>query len=403
MNSISTFLLLTVLWQGTALGQEILFGKVISCKDKKPLAFANIVLTRDFSGTTSDENGEFRLALNASDSEDSISISYVGFQTQKLPIATFIKNGNVCLEESSVVLNEIVISTKQLDHTKLFEKFRLIKGDLYAQESETSISEYNLFLKEMAGTASFTKYNYDLSGYSGAVKEFYGRYHSNTPETKHGRKKNLQKEEGNFSHYPVINITHEAAIAYCNWLTDEYNNQKKRKFKKVKFRLPTLQEWQIAALGYYNFQSWNLDENLVEVYMPKDTTMELATGKHITIKATDISYPWYGSYYYRRKIQNHKYCFLGNIKVPENCIPCQIPKVAGDGYSMMGHVADYFPNNIGLYDVVGNVAEMIDQNGKACGGSWDHLPNDCTIRSIANYVKPNSWVGFRVFMEVLEK
>jgi len=397
-------LLLSVFWvYGFTYGQEALVGKVTSCKDKKPLAFANIVLTKDFSGTTSDENGDFRLGLRSSNSNDSIAISYVGFETLKLPVAIVLKNGSVCLEDATVVLSEVVVSTKQLDQTKLFEKFRLIRGDLYAQESETSVGEFNLFLKEMEGTPAFEKYNYDLSGYSGAIKEFYERYHAHTPEPKH-RGRNWRNGEENYAHYPVINIPHEAAIAYCNWLTEEYNNQKKRKFKKVKFRLPTIKEWQIAAWGYSKFQSWNLDENTVQVLVSADTNRMLGgPGKRITISTSDLSYPWFNAYYYRKNPQNSKHCFMGNFKVPENYTPCDLPKVAGDGYSMMGHVASYFPNDIGLYDVVGNVAEMIDQNGKACGGSWDQLPIDCTIRSVATYNKPESWVGFRVFMEVLEK
>jgi hypothetical protein len=344
------------------------------------------------------------LSITTSKPSDSIFVSYVGFKTVREPMTKFKESNVICMDEDITLLNEVVVSTKQLDHSKLFERFRVIRGDLYAQESETSIGEYNLFLKEIEGTSSFPKFNYDLSSYSGAIKEYYERYHSNTPEPKHGRRMERGKEEGSFAHYPAINISYDAAIAYCQWLTDEYNNQKKRKFKKVKFRLPTLNEWQIAAWGYSKFQSWNLDENTVEVHVPVDTIRMLGgPGKKIIIKTTDLSYPWYNAYYYRNDPQNSKHCFMGNFKVPENYTPCYIPNIAGDGFSMMGHVASYFPNDIGLYDVVGNVAEMIDQNGKACGGSWGHLPKDCTIRSVANYSKPNSWVGFRVFMEVIEK
>lgn len=70
---------------------------------------------------------------------------------------------------------------------------------------------------------------------------------------------------------------------------------------------------------------------------------------------------------------------------------------------MMSPVGAYFPNNIGLYDVVGNVAEMTSEKGRACGGSWNQLPTESTIRSISDYNKPESTVGFRVFMEVIEK
>ena len=68
----------------------------------------------------------------------------------------------------------------------------------------------------------------------------------------------------------------------------------------------------------------------------------------------------------------------------------------------MGRTASYFPNGLGLYDVVGNVAEMIDEKGKACGGSWNDIPEESTIRSVKTYTGPHDTVGFRVFMEVVE-
>jgi hypothetical protein len=82
---------------------------------------------------------------------------------------------------------------------------------------------------------------------------------------------------------------------------------------------------------------------------------------------------------------------------------CKCPgNQKGDGFGMMAPVECYFPNDFGLYDVVGNVAEMIDQEGKACGGSWMQVPGESTILSISGYDKPNAWTGFRVFMEVIE-
>jgi hypothetical protein len=58
---------------------------------------------------------------------------------------------------------------------------------------------------------------------------------------------------------------------------------------------------------------------------------------------------------------------------------------------------------MGFFDVVGNVAEMIDEKGKAYGGSWNHFPNESTIRSVDDYKGQSGAVGFRVFMEVIEK
>jgi formylglycine-generating enzyme required for sulfatase activity len=70
---------------------------------------------------------------------------------------------------------------------------------------------------------------------------------------------------------------------------------------------------------------------------------------------------------------------------------------------MTAPVRCYFPNDMGFYDVVGNVAEMISERGKACGGSWNDPPDKSTIRSIKEYDGPDETVGFRVFMEVIEK
>ncbi|HMI67578.1 MAG TPA: hypothetical protein VK517_16170 [Cyclobacteriaceae bacterium] len=76
--------------------------------------------------------------------------------------------------------------------------------------------------------------------------------------------------------------------------------------------------------------------------------------------------------------------------------------ITPDGFVMAGPVAQYFPNEMGFFDVVGNVAEMTDEKGKACGGSWNHVPQESTIVSINSYSGPDASIGFRIFMEVLE-
>jgi hypothetical protein len=172
----------------------------------------------------------------------------------------------------------------------------------------------------------------------------------------------------------------------------------------VKFRLPTLQEWQVAALGYDKFQTWAIEENTIEVFVSGDSlemTPKKGVKKSIPV-GKDVLYPWYGSYYYRRSPQNHKGCFLANFRIDFTERPCPANLPSYDGWSMMARTASYFPNNIGLYDVIGNVAEMIADKGKACGGSWDELPSESTIHSVKDYAHPDATIGFRVFMEVVE-
>ena len=117
-----------------------------------------------------------------------------------------------------------------------------------------------------------------------------------------------------------------------------------------------------------------------------------------------VLYPWFRHYAFRNNPANSFGCYLGNFKVPDDVKPCQPKKMTtADGWTSLAPVEVYFPNDIGLYDVVGNVAEMIDLEGKACGGSWNHPAEESTIRSINEYKGPDSSTGFRIFMEVIEK
>ncbi|MEO1513867.1 MAG: SUMF1/EgtB/PvdO family nonheme iron enzyme [Bacteroidota bacterium] len=167
---------------------------------------------------------------------------------------------------------------------------------------------------------------------------------------------------------PLQNISYEAAVLYCEWITKVYNqsDERKRKFKKVLFRLPTEAEWELAALG----------------------------GR------MGVTYPWGGA-----EITNAKGCYLSNINVTElqPCKDCKNKAIANDG-GFFTVVADaYFPNDLGLYGCVGNVAEMVQEKGVSKGGSWEDRPADCQIKSRKMYSDNSPAIGFRVFMEIIEQ
>jgi len=167
---------------------------------------------------------------------------------------------------------------------------------------------------------------------------------------------------------PVQNISHEAAQLYCEWITNVYNNSdsKKKKYKKVIFRLPTAVEWEAAFKAGHN-----------------------------------SPYPW-GGYYY----QNNKGCFLANFNVSKipPCKDCpDADQPHGDG-GFFPVIADaYFPNDFGLYNMSGNLAEMIQEEGIARGGSWNDPPSECTVDSVKKYLAPSPEIGFRTIMEVVEQ
>jgi formylglycine-generating enzyme required for sulfatase activity len=388
----------------------VITGNVFDARSKEPLPFATIGVKGKVEETISKLNGSFELLVPNAYIDDTLTVSYLGYIPFQKKISTLQSVENIYLEESYTLLEEVVVAHAKLNLREVDKDLRSIRGNLYAMKTEVTNIQYNLFLaslEEQHQVELRKKCDYDLSNYDKATQAFFKKYV--TQFRAHGEFKDSVKVPHIGPHawndYPAVNILHEGAQQYCNWLTDQYNTYKgKKKFKKVKFRLPTLQEWQIAALGYDKFQTWNVEENMLEVVIPKDSmSMAPRKGPRKSIRVgKDVLYPWYGAYYYRRSPRNHMGCFLGNFKVTYVEVPCPAKNPAYDGWSMMGRTASYFPNNIGLYDVVGNVAEMIDEKGKACGGSWDDEPFESTIHSVKSYSRPDATIGFRVFMEVEE-
>jgi len=392
-------------------GQEKLTisGKVFDSISKEPLAFATIGVKGMPEQTTSNQYGDFSFQVSTTYRNDSLLVTYIGFKSFTKKISHLESSERIYLQEAYTLLKELVISHKQLNLRAVDNNFSNIRGNLYAMETEIKNEDYNLFLtylEDYNQTELFKQCDYDLSRYSDSEKQFFKRYSGVLqPKTKRKDTVNI-----NYSSYPAVNVSYEAAVKYCEWLTNQYNtnpNKNKKKFKKVKFRLPTLKEWQIAALGYPKFQSWNLMENQVQVVINKqDSAIELARGiKKMIPVDKDLLYPWYMAYNYRNKAFNSHHCYLGNFNIASSAVykSCKSYFHSYDGFIRMAFCAAYFPNGMGLYDVVGNVAEMIDEKGKACGGSWNDLPSESTIHSIKNYQHSDASIGFRVFMEVIEK
>jgi formylglycine-generating enzyme required for sulfatase activity len=375
-------------------------GRVLDAKTKAPLSRATIKVKAQSIEVISNSDGGFE--FHTSSKHDTLEVSHIGYKTFKKRIASMNNNEDVLMEDYSLQLRTITVTSRKFNLREVDKSLRPIKGNLYAYETETTNGLYNLFLnflEESSQTELFRLCNFDLTAYDENTREFYKAY-AMPYKPPLNKKDALTKD---YTAYPAINISHKAAILFCQWFTEQYNSSAgKKKFTKVLFRLPTLQEWQIAALGYPKFQSWNLEENTVAVVIPSDTVSESRKGTKTTIPVNkEILYPWWPAYNYRKKAQNHLNCFLGNFKIMENSKPCanQIPGY--DGWTKMSITASYFPNDMGLYDVVGNVAEMIDEKGKACGGSWDELPEESTIHSVRSYAKADDTIGFRVFMEVI--
>lgn len=177
--------------------------------------------------------------------------------------------------------------------------------------------------------------------------------------------------------FPVCNITYEAAVLYCEWLTNIYNNleHKKKSFKKVKFRLPTEKEWEMIARSG---------------------------------KGNDFKYPWgylptTENGFKRDTITNFRGCFLANIQTNRDLIDNPTACPNHDGGIFPVPTISYNPNEYGMYCMIGNVAEMTQEKGVAKGGGWNTLAEDAAIGKQQKYSGADPNVGFRVVMDVIEK
>lgn len=122
-----------------------------------------------------------------------------------------------------------------------------------------------------------------------------------------------------YDDYPVVGVTWKQAKAYANWKTMYKNAWVKQKKKSAgqtvnNFRLPSEAEWEYAGRG----------------------GLQGAT------------YPW-GDLY----TMNDRACHLANFKPNRG-------DYAADGYLYTTEVRSFDPNNFGLYNMSGNVAEWTD-------------------------------------------
>lgn len=261
----------------------------------------------------------------------------------------------------------LMAQRRELSIRQLESEMVQVRDSLYASKFETTNAQYQFFLSELKNTTPdlFSSCQVNPNGWSKLIPpdSITAHYH----------------EDPLFSEYPVVNISYEAAEAYCQWLTRLYNAAPKRKFGKVIFLLPAKEEMIAAALG----------------------------GK-------ERMYPW-GNYY----LVNKKGFYLCNFKAVSDAYfvrdsAGQPMIVWYNGRSDL-HAAEFpaeknfytmkvnsfEPGIFGLFNTSGNVAEMISDPGWAMGGSWNSYGGEIRPHSMKKYFFPSAEVGFRVFMRII--
>lgn len=264
-----------------------------------------------------------------------------------LPIAI------LCLSILFIAANKdpILLIKNQLFNHRFVE---IIDHKIYAEETETTNKDYRLFLRDLKKNGKDSLYAACIYDSIKWTTQFPFAYMKPLAENYHWHPA--------YDNYPIVNISHKAAKEYCKWLTVEYNKLKKKEFTKVLFRLPTEKEWVIACAPLVN-----------------------------------NNYPWYG-----KEAYNQDYEFLANVKFVDYRIPKGANYIEDGGLACL-IVAHYKPNRKNIYDMIGNVSEMVSTDGIQKGGSWDNYIEECGVDKSQEYQDIDPRVGFRVFMEVIEE
>ncbi|MCK5638538.1 MAG: carboxypeptidase-like regulatory domain-containing protein, partial [Flavobacteriaceae bacterium] len=99
--------------------KSVVSGVITNKEDNLPLPFASVTLKNYPMGTLSNENGEFDFYIPDSKRNDTIQISFIGFNNYELPITSALSELKIELQPSNEVLDEVILSKlSPLDYIK---------------------------------------------------------------------------------------------------------------------------------------------------------------------------------------------------------------------------------------------------------------------------------------------
>jgi len=172
-----------------------------------------------------------------------------------------------------------------------------------------------------------------------------------------------------YSEYPAVGMTLKQAQAYANWLTEIY--ALKNQSVKIIFSVPTKKQWIRAARG-----DW-------QTHYPWDGKyMRNSKGAYLTnFKNYDAANIHYNTEINKYEVISMSQCMEGTITAPAE---------------------SYYPNKFGIYNMSGNVAELVSDGAEAMGGSWNDTGYDVRVESEQPATQPKSTIGFRMVATIEE-
>ena len=158
-----------------------------------------------------------------------------------------------------------------------------------------------------------------------------------------------------YKDYPVIGISYEQVVAFCKWRTERVKEficiSKKYELINFEYRLPTKKEWEFVSSDCLNL--------------------------------------------FKNRGRNEKGLLTFNHCWAKDSVEWVSDKGYHKGMDVTAPVYSYWPNRFKLYNMIGNVSEMVLEKGISKGGGWRNILEECRVGKDITYEKPTAWLGFR--------
>ncbi len=175
-----------------------------------------------------------------------------------------------------------------------------------------------------------------------------------------------------YHNYPVVNVSKQQAEKYCEWLSEVW--RKKTGNESIVFRLPTRAEFLLAANG----------SSIERPYAWNSPYLQRLDGQaqcnFLAIGAGAISRDTTG----KLIVKDFEFDYMA------------FPNY--DSADLTAPVRSFWPNEYGIYNLNGNVSEMISEGNMAVGGDWNSPGYDIRNQSTKKFTEANPTVGFRPVM-----
>ena len=242
----------------------------------------------------------------------------------------------------------------------LFEKMDSLSiQSFYCSSGEVTNGEYQLFLSDLKNKGRLN----DLKIAQVDTNKWIEPLQFNHYLVEH------YHDHPAYSKFPVVNISKEGATLYCEWLSNYWSENSEGKIN-MKFRLPEHSEWKYAASGGIKKAVYSWDGQFVR----NEKGHILAN--FLNLDASSIGRD-----------------SLGNLVVHTKDIQ---PSFDSNKADVLAPVISYYPNGFGLYNMNGNVAELVADKNIVAGGSWKDAGYDIRNASTKPYKGAITNVGFRV-------